>query len=285
VAEHRHKRDTEARPKPPAMAIIGPLAVLATAGAVSLGVLAAGPASSDRTAISGVAPDPRPSPTRADGLVTRSDDRTKQATAPATPPNVMSKQAVKAAIAKAETRQWTTDELNIWSQPGDKAVQLGELEAGKKVLVTGRTFWGRTEIVLDGKSRWVTAGYLSDEEPPTLGGECTNGTSVESGVSYSIRVIHQAVCANFPDIGVYGTLRGGGGDHGTGRAVDIMVSGEEGWAVAEFVREHAATFGVSYVIYSQKIWSVERSGEGWRGMSNRGSATANHYDHVHVSVF
>ncbi len=48
---------------------------------------------------------------------------------------------------------------------------------------------------------------------------------------------------------------------------------------------HYAALGVSYVIYSQRIWSVERAGEGWRGMSNRGSATANHYDHVHVSVF
>jgi hypothetical protein len=55
--------------------------------------------------------------------------------------------------------------------------------------------------------------------------------------------------------------------------------------VADFVREHYAELGVSYVIYSQHIWSVERGGEGWRGMSDRGSTTANHYDHVHVSVF
>ena len=61
-----------------------------------------------------------------------------------------------------------------------------------------------------------------------------------------------------------------------------MVSGERAGQVANFVRENAAAFGVSYVIYSQSIWSVERSGEGWRGMSDRGSATANHYDHVHV---
>ena len=152
-------------------------------------------------------------------------------------------------------------------------------------MVTGREMWGRTEIVLKGESRWVTNGYLSDDKPPTLGGDCTNGTSVEAGVSDHIKAVHNAVCANFPDISVYGTLRGGGGDHASGRAVDIMVSGEEGWAVANFVRENAAAFGVSYVIYSQSIWSVERSGEGWRGMSNRGSDTANHYDHVHVSVF
>ena len=33
------------------------------------------------------------------------------------------------------------------------------------------------------------------------------------------------------------------------------------------------------------IWSVERGGEGWRGMSDRGSTTANHYDHVHVTTY
>jgi hypothetical protein len=197
----------------------------------------------------------------------------------------MSKAAIKAAVKKADTRLWTTDELNVWDEPGSKAAKLGELDAGKKVLVTGREMWGRIEIVLDGKSRWVTAGYLSEDEPPTLGGECTNGTSVASGVDSSIVAIHRAVCANFPEISVYGTLRGGGGDHGSGNAVDIMVSGERGWQVAEFVHRYYSELGVSYIIYSQQIWSVERSSEGWRGMEDRGSATANHYDHVHVSVY
>jgi hypothetical protein len=27
-----------------------------------------------------------------------------------------------------------------------------------------------------------------------------------------------------------------------------------------------------------------RAGEGWRAMPDRGSATANHYDHVHIAV-
>ena len=77
--------------------------------------------------------------------------------------------------------------------------------------------------------------------------------------------MHEAVCAEFPEITTYGALRGGGGDHGSGRAVDIMVSGERGWQVAEFVRKYYSELGVSYVIYSQRIWSVERCGEGWRG--------------------
>jgi hypothetical protein len=64
-----------------------------------------------------------------------------------------------------------------------------------------------------------------------------------------------------------------------------MVSGEEGYQVAEFVRKYYQELGVNYIIYSQRIWSVERSSEGWRAMSDRGSTTANHYDHVHVTTY
>ena len=64
-----------------------------------------------------------------------------------------------------------------------------------------------------------------------------------------------------------------------------MVSGATGWAIADFLRANYGSFGIEYIIYSQKIWSVERGGEGWRGMSDRGSVTANHYDHVHVTVY
>ena len=95
-----------------------------------------------------------------------------------------------------------------------------------------------------------------------------------------------SVCAAFPSITSYGGLRpGDSGAHGSGRGLDIMISGSAGWAVAEWVRANAGSLGVSEVIYSQKIWTVQRSGEGWRDMSDRGSVTANHYDHVHVTVY
>ncbi len=282
MADHRHKREANARRKPRAVIVAAPLALMATVSAVSLGVLASDPVVDTvvaRTTTNDILAN------RAATPLTRSTSRFSAVDTEVKAPNALSRSATRTAIKKADTRLWTTDELNLWDEPGKKAEKLGELEAGKKVLVTGREMWGRSEIVVGGKSRWVTSGYFSDEEPPTLGGECTNGTSVASGVSSSIVAIHRAVCANFPDISVYGTLRGGGGDHGSGRAVDIMVSGERGWEIANFVRENYVALGVSYVIYSQRIWSVERGGEGWRAMSNRGSATANHFDHVHVSVF
>ena len=65
----------------------------------------------------------------------------------------------------------------------------------------------------------------------------------------------------------------------------MIANSSVGWDIANWTRANASKLGVSEVIYYQKIWTVQRSSEGWRPMSDRGSATANHYDHVHVSVY
>ena len=289
MAQHRHKRETNARRLGPfrarAVTIAAPLALLATGSAVGVGVLSAEVPSGDlfTASLSNQAAADLGEEQRSTQQLSRSATRLDRE--PTKVERMTARPAVAEAIKGADTRMWTTAPLNLWTQPGDEAKKLGELAEGKKVLVTGRKLYDRVEIVVDGKARWVSAGYLSEEKPFTLGGACTNGTSVDPGVSSNIVAIHEAVCAEFPEITTYGTLRGGGGDHGSGRAVDIMVSGDRGWQVAEFVRKYYSELGVSYVIYSQSIWSVERSGEGWRGMASRGSATANHYDHVHVSVY
>ncbi|ALN13999.1 hypothetical protein DUY81_14415 [Acidipropionibacterium acidipropionici] len=94
--------------------------------------------------------------------------------------------------------------------------------------------------------------------------------------------VMKAVKAKFPGVQM---LTDGSQDHASGKAVDFMVSDSStGDAIAAYVRSNASSLGVHYVIWSQKIWNVQRSGEGWRPMEDRGSTTANHYDHVHVSV-
>ncbi|QDP98588.1 M23 family metallopeptidase [Microlunatus elymi] len=55
--------------------------------------------------------------------------------------------------------------------------------------------------------------------------------------------------------------------------------------VAEWVKAHHAELGVQYIIYHQRIWNVQRNNEGWRRMPDRGSPTANHMDHVHVTTY
>jgi hypothetical protein len=289
VADHRHKRETEARRKPKALAIIGPLAVLATASAVTIGVLGSDPAASDLAPLS-ISSTLSASAERSEEPVTRSEDRLRPPTSQALAPRAfMSKAAITAAIKGAKKTQWTTDDLNIWNQPGYKAKQLGELEAGKKVVVTGRKMWGRTEIVLKGEARWVTDGYLSDEKPLGIGAglsmdPCPDG-SVESGLTDNAVFVYRSVCNAFPEITSYGGWSNHG-EHSSGRAIDIMTSDVElGTAIAEFLRTHASELHLYDVIWRQHIWTPERASEGWRSMPSRGSATANHYDHVHVSVY
>jgi hypothetical protein len=52
-----------------------------------------------------------------------------------------------------------------------------------------------------------------------------------------------------------------------------------GDAIAACALENMKALGVTYVIYQQRI----DDGSGWRVMEDRGSPTANHEDHVHVS--
>jgi hypothetical protein len=212
---------------------------------------------------------------------------------------------------EATDHKFATALLNIWKEPREEGERLGLIQWGTKVAVTGQRVGHWAEVLLPGRERqlvrWVNADYLADTKPkpePTsgssdssrtsegqpreaagVGGSCNNGTSVPSGVSSNIAAIHQAVCSSWPQISTYGTLRADSGDHGSGRAVDIMVSGSSAWEVAEFLRANYGSFGINYVIHARNIWSVDRAGEGWRGMEDRGSTTANHYDHVHVSVY
>jgi hypothetical protein len=302
VAQHRHKRDTNARRTPRAVQIAAPLAVVATLSAVSVGVLSATPTGPDETNLlassssNAVGTGTSDFLERRGVIVTRSQVRSAQrAGASAARKEARKRDRIQAraearqakrAVANAERTLWTTAELNLWTSADKDARKVGLLDAITKVLVTGRRENGRAEVVVKGQSRWVTAGYLSAEKPetgPSLGGVCSNGSSIDAGRA-SLYKIHDVVCANWPQITSYGTWRSDG-EHGQGRAIDIMVSGPTGWDIANFLRANYSALGIEYIIYSQQMWSVERSAEGWRGMSDRGSVTANHYDHVHVTVY
>lgn len=83
-------------------------------------------------------------------------------------------------------------------------------------------------------------------------------------------------------LGSIGGFRAGAGEHGTGQALDLMISSRsQGDAVAAFVQANVATYDVKYLIWRQRYWAPGRS---WRMMEDRGSPTQNHMDHVHVTV-
>jgi hypothetical protein len=195
--------------------------------------------------------------------------------------------------------RWLTGELTLWTGPARSTDRLARLEKGDKVRATGLVLDGWAQVEHRGSLVWLRADGLAKHQPappaerstsaagvsaPVTGAPCPDGSAVESGLTTNAIKVYRAVCAAFPSVTSWGG-RSGSGDHGAGLALDIMVTGSAGDAIAEFVRGHAGELGVSYVIWSQRIWTVERSSEGWRYMSDRGSTTANHYDHVHVSVF
>ena len=314
MAQHRHKREAPARRLPRAVLVSAPLAVVATLSAVTMGVLAGVPATDDADlwaasvtsagTTEGLHAGAASVARRGEVSVSRSQLRTAaraEAAArremAAARRDAAADKATRRAVRTADTRLWTIEDLNLWDGPGEKATQTGLVDAVEKVLVTGRRQAGRAEIVVEGRSRWVTADYLAQDKPavvakvvagrslagPSLAGVCSNGSSIDAGRA-SLYTIHDVVCANWPQVTSYGTWRGDG-EHGQGRAIDIMVTGETGWAIADFLRANYSALGIEYIIFSQNIWSVERGGEGWRGMSDRGSTTANHYDHVHVTVY
>lgn len=104
-----------------------------------------------------------------------------------------------------------------------------------------------------------------------------------SGLGPNAAVVYSAVRTAFGITNIGGYRPGDSGDHGTGHACDIMITSRaQGDAVAAFVMAHASEFHVTYVIWRQRIWFPGTSS--WRPMADRGGITANHFDHVHVSV-
>jgi len=224
---------------------------------------------------------------------------------------------------KATGHRFAVEAVNVRAEPRASSRRVAVLEWAEKVGVTGETRGRWAEVVLGKESRWVHRDYLvakkprpepepapeptpaptpdpepapepspspdPEPEPPSTGlstAPCPSGSDVESGLVANAVSVHRAVCAAFPQVSSFGGVRpGDGGAHGTGQALDIMVSGATGDQVAAWVRSNASALGVSEVIWSQQIWTVQRSSEGWRWMDDRGSTTANHYDHVHVTVY
>ena len=108
------------------------------------------------------------------------------------------------------------------------------------------------------------------------------GLSNVGGMTPNAIAVINAVKAQFPGSGPFGGYRAGDpGDHGSGHAVDIMCGTSEGNAIASFLQANAGALNIKYLIWRQRIWYP---GGSWQGMADRGSTTANHYDHVHVSV-
>jgi hypothetical protein len=194
--------------------------------------------------------------------------------------------------------RWSSAKVELRVDPAKSSDRAGVLKPGTKVLATDQVHDGWVAVVRGDQLVWARKDDLArtrqaaEMEAVTAVAEaagvslapCPDGSGVESGLVPNAVKLYRAVCAAFPAVSSWGGWSNHG-EHVSGKALDIMSSGSFGQSIADWVRAHAARLRVAEVIYAQHIWTVERAGEGWRPMSDRGSTTANHYDHVHVSVF
>jgi hypothetical protein len=107
-------------------------------------------------------------------------------------------------------------------------------------------------------------------------------------VTAAAQAAADAVVSNVPGAGsiTIGGTRSSAADpggHPSGKALDYMVmsDGSLGEAIVAYHVAHWDELGVEYIIWKQRMLSAP--GGSWKAMENRGSATANHMDHVHVN--
>ena len=72
-------------------------------------------------------------------------------------------------------------------------------------------------------------------------------------------------------------------EHSSGYALDFMCNQHTGDVIADYLWANRSRIGIRWIIWWQRIRSTSPGKSGnWTAMANRGSATANHKDHVHV---
>jgi len=120
--------------------------------------------------------------------------------------------------------------------------------------------------------------------------------TIGDSITPRMRGVRDEVDRRFGPFSTIGCYRpGSDGEHPLGRACDFMLSTggvmpaaswiQKGYDIAAWAQANASRLGIMYIIYRQRIWDVRMASSGWVPMENRGSITANHYDHVHISVF
>ena len=194
-------------------------------------------------------------------------------------------------VPKAKGKLWTTGDLDLRVTPRERSKTTGLVKSDKQIAVTGRRKGAYAEVLLGKETRWVTAEYLSKtkekpepEEAGTSDQPCPDGSEIESAIQPTAVKVYRSVCAAFPELTTYGG-QDGHGEHVNGQAIDFMVPNSDvGQRLADYLYANHAQFDLFDIIWSQTIWTIERSGEGFRSMEDRGSPTANHMDHVHIMV-
>jgi hypothetical protein len=122
----------------------------------------------------------------------------------------------------------------------------------------------------------------------TVATEIAHISNSAGDVRPQVQTAANVVVSNVPGAGgiTLGGTRASATDphgHPSGLALDYMVMSDSalGDAIVQYHRDHWDELGVEYLIWQQRY--LGSPGGSWEPMSDRGSATANHMDHVHVN--
>lgn len=218
--------------------------------------------------------------------------------------NIDREALIQLSVASATTTETATPAVTVFyvvsaaylrAQPSTTAKVLTTLGTGTQATANGDAANGWQPVTAGSTSGYVKTSLLSATAPTKKVASnaaaasssypaCASGSAVEAGLVANTILVHRAVCTTFPDVTAYNGLRGDGSEHASGKALDAMTSGARGQQIAAWLQANYSKLGILEIIYQQKIWTTQRASEGWRAMPDRGSATANHYDHIHVLV-
>lgn len=160
-----------------------------------------------------------------------------------------------------------------------KAVQLVEQEtarlAAERAAAEERAAQAKAEA-----DRKAVAPKSAPKSAPTGSADCGLDTAGLGAVKPHVRDAAEFLGCLFGRPTMFGVAaRAGKSDHPAGLAVDFMVNPATGNGLADCALRNKKALGITYVIWAQRF----NDGSGWQAMEDRGSVTANHLDHVHIS--
>lgn len=123
---------------------------------------------------------------------------------------------------------------------------------------------------------------------PPVPSEVGSEERLQTKTVHAMRATYQ----EFPELTTIGGYRPDSLQwHPNGQALDFMIDDYEspegialGDSIVEYLQSNAEVFDVDHIIWRQRMWLGGSPHDEWQQMDDLGDTTANHYDHVHLSV-
>ncbi|HOA89526.1 MAG TPA: hypothetical protein PKG79_09255 [Propioniciclava tarda] len=198
--------------------------------------------------------------------------------------------ADQAAAAAAAGQAGTADKAAADKAAADKAAKAAADKAAAAKAAADKAAAAKSAAAKAAVTK--TSGTSAVAVPAAPVAEVATGSSPFGSASkYGLKggavKTYYVITSLFPGINSVGGYRPSSlSNHQKGLAIDFMLTqGAEsalGWTIAKYAAAHAGELNINHIIFEQRIWTPRNPT--WRMMENRGSATANHMDHVHISM-